>query len=240
MFDLEGYLVIPNVLSRSECAQLSALADTAWPATEDDGPYRRTANVSRWGTPVLSLMDHPKVLPYLVQLLGSRLRIDHDYSIFTRRGTPPHELHGGPRRIEPDHWYEYRDGVMRNGLLVATWCLTDAGPDDGGFVCVPGSHKTNFMMNVPAEVRAQTRAAHYVRQPPVQAGDVILFTEALIHGAAPWRAEHERRALLFKYSPSYQSWSATYYKTEDYPNATAQQRRLMAPPSIEQHPPVIE
>ena len=54
-----------------------------------------------------------------------------------------------PRRYETDHWYYYSDGIMRNGLTVATWALTDVGPGDGGFVCVPGSHKTNFLPDLP-------------------------------------------------------------------------------------------
>jgi len=41
------------------------------------------------------------------------------------------------------------------------------------------------------------RRPHYVVQPEVEAGDVLFFTEALIHGTAPWTASHERRALLF-------------------------------------------
>ena len=91
---------------------------------------------------------------------------------------------------------------MRNGLTVATWALTDVGPGDGGFVCIPGSHKTNFLPNLPDDVRRQERLPDYVHQPPVRAGDVLIFTEALIHGSAPWRAGHERRALLYKVQPS--------------------------------------
>ena len=46
-FDLEGYLVVKNVLSKAECEALSAMADDVWPRQPDDEPFRRTANVSR-------------------------------------------------------------------------------------------------------------------------------------------------------------------------------------------------
>lgn len=239
-FDLEGYLVIKGVLSKGKCEELSTMADEAWPRQPDDGPFRRTADVSQWGKPFLDLMDHPKLLPYLVELLGSAVRIDHDYCIFMQKGAPGGTIHGGPRRIEGDHWYDYHDGVMRNGLTVATWMLADAGEGDGGFICIPGSHKTNLMMNLPLDVREQTRDVHYVVQPPVEAGDLLIFTEAMMHGTRAWSASHERRTLLYKYSPGYQSWSKTYYDLDDYPEATEQQRRLMAPPSIEKHPRVID
>lgn len=239
-FDLEGYLVIRNVLTKEECEALSGMADEVWARQRDDGAFRRTANVSQWGKSFLDLMDHPKVLPYLVELLGRNVRIDHDYCIFMQKGAPGGNIHGGPRRIEADHWYDYHDGVLRNGLTVVTWMLTDAAQSDGGFICIPGSHKTNLMMNLPQDVREQRRDAHYVVQPPVQAGDVLIFSEALMHGTRAWCASHERRALLYKYSPGHQSWSKTYYDPDDYPEATEQQRRLMARPSIEKHPRVLD
>ena len=169
-FDLQGYLVVPAVLTRAECDDLSRLADAVWPRQPDDGAFRRTASVSQWGKAFLDLMDHPKVLPYLIELIGGRLRIDHDYSIFMQKGAEANKLHGGPRLVETDHWYYYSDGVMRNGLTVATWNLTDAPQGAGGFVCIPGSHKTHFLKQLPDDVRRLERWPDYVYQPPMQAG----------------------------------------------------------------------
>ena len=57
-FDLEGYLVIPGVLSADECAALSSQCDEHWPRQTDDGPFRRTADVSKWGR-IFSQFDGP-------------------------------------------------------------------------------------------------------------------------------------------------------------------------------------
>ena len=73
-------------------------------------------------------------------------------------------------------------GTLRNGLSVMTYNLADAPAGAGGFACIPGSHKSNFAPEIPKEVRRFERPAHYVAQPPVEAGDVLFFTEALIHG----------------------------------------------------------
>ena len=81
-----------------------------------------------------------------------------------------------------DHWYKYRDGHIRNGLSVITYNLADAPAGAGGFACIPASHKSNFAPEIPSEVRRFERPAHYVVQPPVEAGDVLFFTEALITG----------------------------------------------------------
>ena len=242
-FDLGGYLVIREVLSSVEVAELNALADEAWSGEYDEAGFRSTDNVSRWGPHFRDLIDHPGIIAYLVDLLGPKFRIDHDYCIFTRRGTTRLGLHGGPSPqydIGGDHWYRYFDGTIRNGLTVFSYCLSDAGPGDGGFTCVPGSHKTNLSEGMPADVATFERAAHYVYQPTVRAGDVIVFTEALIHGTMVWNADHERRSLLYKYSPGHSSWSGTYYDPVDYPGATDQQIRIMAPPSVGNRPDSVQ
>jgi hypothetical protein len=240
-FDLEGYLVIKNVLSKAEVEELNALADEKFPFPEDpdeEALDRRGFAVSRWGPATQKLIDHPKVAPYLSELLGPRFRIDHDYCIFMRKGGKKGGLHGGPGIPDgaPDHWYDYKDGTMRNGLCVLTYFLSPAREGDGGFACVPGSHKSNFKNALPDSVRSFERPAHYVAQPKVETGDALFFTEALIHGTMPWMADHERRALLFKYSPGHSAWMGGYYNPDDYKDLTEQQRRIMAPPSVGRRP----
>ena len=70
-------------------------------------------------------------------------------------------------------------------------------------------------------MRTYQRTAHYVRQVEAEAGDLIIFTEALVHGTMEWTAEHERRSLLYKFSPGHSSWASTYYDTADYRDRAA-------------------
>jgi hypothetical protein len=240
MFDLEGYLLIKQVLTTAELAELNALADQKFPSTPDSPPDRRAFAVSTWGPACQVLIDHPKIVPYLVELLGPKFRIDHDYCIFMTKGGEKGGLHGGESDRNPDHWYKYRDGLMRNGLTVVTFFLSHAAVGDGGFACVPGSHKSNFVDYLPADVRNYQRRPHYVVQPEVEAGDALIFTEALIHGTMPWTADHERRTLLYKYSPGHSSWMKNYYEPAQYANLTEQQKRIMAPPSVGGRPDSVE
>ena len=113
VFDLEGYLVIKDVLSPQELDDLNALVDryiNGW----DNHPRNDLNKVSSWGQATKDLIDHPKILPYLVELIGPKVRIDHDYAIIMDRGDTRGGLHGGPSQ-DTDHWFSYRDGQMRNG-----------------------------------------------------------------------------------------------------------------------------
>jgi len=234
-FDLQGFLVVKNVLSADEVDALTKLADEVWPEAKEDGGKRRTSRVSQWGLEAQVLFDHPNALPYMIELLGPKFRVDHDYCIFMKKGASGGRLHGGPTMqggVPGDHWYKYHDGVMRNGLTVFTYNLASAREGDGGFACIPGSHKSNFIADIPTEVRTFERPAHYVCQPEVEAGDMVIFTEALIHGTMPWNGEQERRALLYKFSPGHSAWSQNYYDPDEYPDLTDQQRRIMEPPSV--------
>jgi len=236
LFDLHGYLVIRNVLTADEVAELNALADEKFPPTPGK-PDRRT-RVSTWAPATTALIDHPKILPYLLTLIDSSFRLDHDYCIFMEPGTAGSNLHGGEGH-EGDHWYKYRDGVMKNGLCVVTYFLTDAPEGAGGFACIPGTHKSNFLESIPREVLRQERTPFYVVQPDVEAGDALIFTEALVHGTQPWKAPYERRALLYKYSPGYSAWSQKYPTPDDYAELTDQQRRILSPPSVGSRPDVV-
>ena len=233
-FDLEGYLVVKGVLTREELAELNAISDAKYPYS-DPSSYKE-GTVSVWGEPFKRLIDHPRIVPYLVELIEPKFRLDHDYCIFMSEGesraSTTGRLHGGPGH-GGDQWYAYRDGVIRNGLTVVTYFLTDAAAGAGGLACVPGSHKTNFKESLPDDVRSFERVPHYVVQPPVEAGDVLFFTEALVHGTMPWRAKHERRALLYKYSPGHSTWAKEYYDLSLYGELTEEQRRIMSTPAIQ-------
>lgn len=237
MFDLQGYLVVKQVLDAGEVGSLIRLADEEFSGEYNEKGTRNTLFVSKWGAATLALVDHPRVLPYLIELMGPYFRIDHDYCIFMRKGAQGGPLHGGPRfqwghGMPGDHWYDCQNGVIRNGLTVFTYCLTPARSGDGGFTCIPGSHKTNFLTELPDDVKIFNRDAHYVVQPEMEAGDMIIFTEALIHGTRPWTAGHDRKALLYKYSPGHSSYADEVYDPDDYTGVTDQQRRIMTPPSI--------
>lgn len=232
LFDLQGFLVVPDALSTEQVAALNALLDDH--IARDVVPDAHTHRFGRlltWGQPFLDLLDNPRILPYLHELLGKSCRLDHDYADLIRAGKGPIGtiLHGGAAPFDPAQYYHYREGHFYNGLTVVAYNLKDVNPGDGGFACVPGSHKAN--MPFPMEW-ADLETLHPCVLPVTgPAGTAILFTEALTHGTLPWNGADERRTIFYKYSPAPISWSRRYYNADDYPGLTTSQRSLLEPPS---------
>ena len=71
------------------------------------------------------------------------------------------------------------------------------------------------------------------------AGDMLIFTEALVHGTTTWTSDQRRRSLLYKYSPGYSAW-ASAERLDDARAMAADdvQRDLLRPPCVGNRTPV--
>ena len=126
-----------------------------------------------------------------------------------------------------------RHGQMRNQLLTVCMQLTDANEGDGGFCVVPGSHKANFSVPPALADLADPELNDYVVQPRILAGDVLIFTEAVLHGTLPWRAERQRRTVIYRFAPAGSAYGRGYMP--QWPDKTLEgmseaQRAVMLPP----------
>lgn len=245
LFDLQGYLLVENALNSEEVKELNALLEERMGREMEPGQNtKRFGGLLRWGEPFRRLLDHPNIAPILSEILGPKFRLDHDYLDVIRSGLGPigATLHGGGAPFDPSQYYQFRDGKMHNGLTVVAFYLADVNPGDGGFACVPGSHKSNFryvdewrdlerFMNAADDSPAAKTMKTIVRAVPGPAGSAVIFTEALTHGTLPWRGAGERRTVFYKYSPHPLSWSARYYDADEYEGLTEAQRRILEPPN---------
>src|SRR3954454_20391735 len=147
LFDLQGFLVIPNALSAEELGQLNELMDEHIAReTEPEMCTHRFGKLLSWDAACRNLIDNPRIVPYLEALLGPQFRLDHDYADVIRAGKGPigTTLHGGSSPFDPSQYYHFSDGKLYNGLTVVAYNLKDVNPGDGGFAGVPGSHKSNL------------------------------------------------------------------------------------------------
>jgi ectoine hydroxylase-related dioxygenase (phytanoyl-CoA dioxygenase family) len=233
LFDLQGYLVVPDALDPAQLAELNRLVDRrierevpAEQAIRFDWPETMLA----LGRPFRELIDNPRILPYLHEWIGDSVRLDHDYAEVRRAGASGGGLHGGNTPFCEIFFYLFRGGKPRSGLTVVAYNLHDVGPEDGGFACVPGSHKANYPLPVEwGDLGARRNPC--ITPVCAPAGSAVIFTEALTHGTLPWRGQHERRTLFYKYSPPSMSWAARFYDDRRFPDLSEQQRRMLEPPN---------
>lgn len=217
-WDLTGYLIVRNVLTPDEIAMANEAIDYC-----QDKILEREAGLGSKGSralagtgrlevhgllelprphcePFRKMLAHPAVVSRLNVMCGKGFRLDHGPLLIAGvKGTEGLTLHGSGEPHKPYVAYHHQNGVPYCGGVTVTWQLTDVNEGDGGFVCVPGSHKSSRPM--PDGVRTCDEDLGAVVQPAMKAGDVLFFMDgAQTHGTHPWRSDRPRRSILFKYA----------------------------------------
>ena len=242
LFDLQGYLVIEDALSPDEVATLNEQLDRQEPLTAGKSQrFGRAAGGAPacpgfldWGQPFCDLLDHPRIMPVLRFRLGDCFRLDRLYGIRMREGDSSGQLHSDygasshTTESVPGDYYAPRDNAIDNGFVVVSWSLSQSGPEQGGFCCIPGSHKCNYKL--PQVISAAREEAPCAVVPSAPAGSAILFTEALTHATAAWKGPHERRSLLYKYCVSQMAWSSKRVQPPADLELTPRQQILFSEP----------
>ncbi|MGH8993018.1 MAG: phytanoyl-CoA dioxygenase family protein [Acidimicrobiia bacterium] len=236
-FDLDGFLLLEDVLGSSEIADLrDAVHGHGLDRPGTDVMQQRfgyDSELLAWHQVFRDLLDHPVVLAVLAELIGLYVRLDHAYGIAMRRGTAGLGLHGPALPFDASQYYLRRGGRAWSGLLSFSWALTSAESGEGGFGCIPGSHRVEEDLPEGAE--------SLVVEVPQKAGSLLVFTEALVHCTVPWNGSEDRLSLLYKYSPGSSTWSARpAAPPEVLPLLTPRQRLLVEPPYVGGRRPAID
>src|SRR5262249_16250460 len=219
LFDLQGYLVIPDVLDAAQLAELNRLIDAqGLPSPRESirfgsaaGKHGPDHGFLNWGEPFCRLLDHEAIMPILRFRLGDYFRLDplygarvgdcggldRLYGIRMDKGQTMGAMHAdygasAPNSFtKPGERFHFAPNRIYEGFTVAAWNLTDCGPAHGGFWCIPGSHKSNF--KVPRRIHEAPEKASCVVIPDIPAGGGVLFFQAGGHRAPPPRAAHHGR-----------------------------------------------
>lgn len=256
LYDLQGYLVIEDVLSKGQVDDLNGLIDEQAPKIPDDweesiktnrlgvyniyrfgmagGSYPSNPGFLQWGQPFVDLVDHPLVMEIMRMQLGDCFRLDRIFGMRMRKGMPSGRLHSDYgasepfTRAEPGKFYPQPAHQALHGFGVAVFNLADSGPDTGGLRLIPSSHNSHYKL--PDAIRADEMDGIAIC-PQAPAGSLVLFSEATTHGTAAWHADHERRSILYKYCASQLSWSRTRVTAPDGTELTKRQQLLLDEPA---------
>lgn len=227
-FDINGVIIYRNLISPEKVREMNRIIDAMI-----DPNVKFGFNFIDYDPIFMELLEHPRTMNILRTMVGDWFRLDHAYGIQLSKGNPERDnLHGGPRTDNGEHQYQWHAGKMYNGLVVVMYALEDVNPGDGGFICIPGSHRSNLNWH-------PDHTSHLVVNPSLKAGDMLIFTEALVHGTRRWTSSNRRRSLLYKYSPGHSSWANAHCYDHIIPKATTDlQRALLRPPYVGDRKPL--
>ncbi|KAG8466732.1 hypothetical protein KFE25_008111 [Diacronema lutheri] len=189
-----------------------------------------------------SVLAHPRLVPYINELCGEGYRLDHQPLIVAQnKGSEGFSLHGGPisgddgqpkPKFNSELQYRSVNGELWTSLLAVSVHLVDHGPGDGGFCIVRGSHKLNFPVPVDVANGLAPGFEEHLHHPVTKAGDVVIWSEATVHGATPWLAERQRRFVLYRFSPANMGYGRGYTELPSnfYDGMTPLQLAVVQPP----------
>jgi hypothetical protein len=230
-FDSTGVAIIRGAIDPLKVQEAVTLLQKNWPKG------------TPWKFPVLHLgrvfwefMTHPDLLRLSEQFAGEHFRMDHAFGVSSNGATA--QLHGGPQSSQYSCFYQTLPSGDRIGLagqLNFGFALNGQTPETGGFCYIPGSHKSadpRAGKEVLAEVYNNKFDHHSIVVPVLKPGDMLLFTEGLIHGDTGWRAKGSQRTqIYYKMTPGFMCWRdpAQSEHLKQYAK-TPLERRLIEPP----------
>jgi ectoine hydroxylase-related dioxygenase (phytanoyl-CoA dioxygenase family) len=227
-FDRQGFLVIPDMLSSEQAAQLARAIDTL----EDHAlkyvrqpPRKRSIwNIEYHANPEKGYhtnggSGHGETL--LIEDFFNAdpafdLLVDHPRTMSYIR-----EIVQGAIRVNNseirirypgnatgvhmggpiDHKYRYAFNARGIDCMMVRmiYFVHDVDEDQGPFCVVPGTHKSNYSSPYNGNPDEEPGMVAL----PVKAGDAILFTENLRHGGLTNRSEQTRKTLHVGYGPAW-------------------------------------
>lgn len=206
-FDEDGFLVVPNALSREEVARLVEASDRlAAPLLnkpELSGRPEYNHLDLRPGLlreePLFKLVTHSKTVPLVVQLMSPNIHLHSTTLIYKRPEAPddPPFRRGWHRdiRIPRDLGHEHLPLV---GMKIC-YCLTDFHePYSGMTLMARGTHKRQEPLRIRrGEVDPEGVEVCDLR---VNAGDAIFFENRIFHTATPNRSRRTSKVLMYGYA----------------------------------------
>lgn len=210
LFDLQGYLVLKNVIPQETIQQLNAVMDRLEQTSPEDLPpgvshgKARTeqelyvSNIVEADPIFHQFIDFEPILPIIHETSLGLYRLNHCYGIY-RWGYGFTYIHMHNRPMHPKATYHCQNGEILSLTTKVAYPIRNHNVEDGCFAVIPGSHKANFL---------RPYSNHPDANPPLvavdaQPGDAVVFTEALSHGSMVNTSGRNRRTIYFCYSVGY-------------------------------------
>ena len=221
-FHQQGYLIVPDLLSRGEVAecqhevqclhQLAADLEASQDPLSNHfqrEPFSSAPNHN--GLPVLrkientralspcftQLAAHPRLVAIVQSLLGA------DLLLFRSTLMLKPAFHGSAHALHQDSAYWPMEPPA---LVTASIALDDATPDNGCIKVIPGSHHWGLQewghiaqqQEAPLTNRDDIDRSRQI-DVPLAAGSAVLFHSLMVHGSGPNQTDRPRNTALYAY-----------------------------------------
>lgn len=248
LFDLRGFLILPNAIDHSHVDDLNVALDQfpdlewgQWHGNvqrfDNNGDAGlELQNIVEGGEPFERLIDHRSWLPLMQHFCGEEesyvqgLFIDECFASIRRSGGY-FAIHSGGYKVPMRCQYHHADGRFRCGMVNVLVALSDIGPGDGGTLVIPGSHKSRLPHPQLGEFGGkQMDGIEGAIEVHLKKGDALLFVDAIAHGAGERSNPGERRAVIYRYGPSWGNTRHGYrYSPELLARLTPERRAILCP-----------
>ncbi|WP_157959837.1 phytanoyl-CoA dioxygenase family protein [Devosia submarina] len=258
LFDLNGFIVIPNALSAEEVASCNGTLDEVQDFVGDgwhghvhlyNDPKRQEGillqQVYEAGPVWERMIDHPSWFPKAVHFIGSDdpenfdghhgpAFIDECFASIRGPGQAL-RLHSGGHVGTIRTQYRFHAGKFHCGQVNVLVALNDIGPGDGATMVIPGSHKSNLRhpQTVALDQRDQQTSVDGIEgavEVHLKAGDALMFVDAIMHGAARRVNQGQRRMTVYRYGPSWGYFRHRFVPSPELlARLTPEQRRIVMP-----------
>jgi len=253
LFDLRGYLILPQAVEHGLIDRLNSTLDgyldmqyQEWrnnvQRLDNNGHAGiELQNIVEANGPFAELIDHPSWIGLLSRYCGERgtyvegLFIDECFASVRRQGGY-FPIHSGGQAGIIRNQYRYMNGEFHCGQVNILLALSDIGPGDGGTCIIPGSHKSNFVhpeMKRPWTDRMKDQQLPKIEgsiEAHLKKGDALLFVDAICHGATSRTNPGERRAVIYRYGPSWGNTRYGYRYSDELLNTLTPERRKILQP----------
>jgi ectoine hydroxylase-related dioxygenase (phytanoyl-CoA dioxygenase family) len=219
-FDTYGYVLLENVLSDDEVADMKDALyrlkadpnrDQARVyANQKDDYHILMGNLVAYDPALLAYAAHPKLVPLVEEVVGGSVRLEETEAIINQRSPDITDEELATRRIHPTGfhrgtsptWGCYIEEHKFHCIFVKTLAyLTDVGPNDGGTSVIPGSHRSTWKKEAIIQAALDDPTENLIHQIEAKAGSVLLFAESLIHSTTHIKSDIERVILVAGYTP---------------------------------------
>jgi ectoine hydroxylase-related dioxygenase (phytanoyl-CoA dioxygenase family) len=201
-FDLNGYYLIENCIEQDIIDEINYFWDRHL-----DGISLLDIDF-RWNSKITSFLTNPATFECIKILHSNVVKVDHAFAVSELFLDNAKKMHHSSEIIHKGIFYRSTTNKIYSSLTGVIFNLLPNNGKAGGFCCVPGSHNTNFSQPNSFQNISDNP---YVKNIEMNAGDALIFTEALTHGTFPPDPGYKRRAIFIKYASGY----LQYRKPED-------------------------